>query len=112
MIWIAVGLGSAIGGLLRFALAQAFASRAPWPILAINVVGGFLIGYLLRTPLPPLWRVFLIPGFCGGFTTFSTFSADTLELWQQSPIRAILYVLISVGLSIAATWLGTVTRRS
>jgi len=106
MIWLAVALGSALGGVVRFAVAQGFAARAPWPILAINVAGGFLIGYLLRSPLPPVWRAFLIPGFCGGFTTFSTFSADTLALWQESPLRAAVYVALSVGLSVAAAWLG------
>jgi CrcB protein len=114
MIWLAVAAGSAVGGLLRFGLSTWLTGRIlpfPWPILLINVAGSFLIGWWLKSPLPPAWRAFLVPGLCGGFTTFSTFSADTLAVWELSPVRAVAYVFASVGLSLGAAWLGMTVRR-
>lgn len=112
-IYFAVALGSAIGGLARFAISVAFAERLPWPTLAINVLGSTIIGIALaitvadgRFPLTPIWRALIMPGFCGGFTTFSTFSAEAFTLWQDSHPKAILYVMASLILSIAGVWTG------
>ncbi len=115
MTWLAVAAGSALGGVLRYGLSVWLTGRVlpfPWPILLINVAGSFLIGYWIKSPLPPVWRAFLVPGVCGGFTTFSTFSADTLAIWELSPSRAAAYVAASVGLSLGATWLGMTLRRA
>lgn len=113
MTYVAVALGSAVGGLLRYSLSIAFAGRFPWPTLAINVIGSFIIGLATALtagdgpyPLAATWRALIMPGFCGGFTTFSTFSADTLLLWENSPALASGYVVGSLALSLAGVWSG------
>ncbi len=113
MSYLAVIVGSAIGGLLRYSLSVNFASRFPWPTFAINVLGSMIIGFAMaatandgRYPLSPAWRALIMPGFCGGFTTFSTFSADTLALWQTSQPKAIGYVAASLIFSLAGVWIG------
>lgn len=99
--------------MLRYALSVAFASRAPLPTLVINVIGSLMIGILAAAtgpqghyPLPASMRALLIPGLCGGFTTFSTFSMDALMLWESSPAKAALYVGASVIFSLSAVWAG------
>jgi CrcB protein len=88
----------------------------PVGTMFVNVSGCFLIGVLLRQFLnmqvSPELRAFLIVGFCGGFTTFSTFSAETLGLIEGGEYaRATGYVILSVGLCIAATFAGMATMR-
>lgn len=115
-LWIA--LGSAFGGMARYAFAVVFAARAgeafPWGTLFVNVSGSFLIGFLTylaspdgRPVLGTELRQLLLVGFCGGYTTFSSFSLQTLHLLHEGePVRAGLNVLGSVGLCMAAVWLG------
>ncbi|HEY0419204.1 MAG TPA: fluoride efflux transporter CrcB [Acetobacteraceae bacterium] len=82
----AIGIGAALGALLRWALALQFnavLSSVPLGTLAANLVGGFLIGVAVaffagRPDLPPQWRLLIITGFLGGLTTFSTFSAEVV----------------------------------
>lgn len=116
MNYLAVAIGSAFGGLSRYWLSMQFTGSVlpfPWTIAVVNVAGSFLIGWLGARPMAAEWRAFWLPGVCGGFTTFSTFSADTLALWQQSPIRALAYVVVSVTFSLLAAWLGmTLARRT
>ena len=112
--WVAVG--SAAGGLLRFLLGaliqQKTGSTFPIGTLAINVGGslalGFLLRYALGTPaVSAEVRAFLTAGFCGGFTTFSTFSYETAALLEEGDYhRAAWYVGLSVALSLAAVFLG------
>ncbi len=107
MNWVAVALGSALGGLLRFGIVSAAARFGPWPILGINIAGSFLLGYLsARAAIPPAWRAGLSAGFCGGFTTFSTFSWDAVQLFQRNGFVSFTYVVVSVTGAIAAAWLG------
>jgi fluoride exporter len=120
MLWY-IAAGSAIGGVSRYLLGG-FLQRqtgGTFPIgtLVINITGSFLLGLILRyaveTPtLAPEARAFLTVGFCGGYTTFSTFSYETVALMEdgQWP-RAALYVALSVGLSIFATFLGFAAAR-
>ena len=86
--------GSALGGLARFwltiAATQALGPRLPWGTVAINVSGSFAIGWFAtltgpdgRWSVSPELRVFVMVGLCGGFTTFSSFSLQTLELVQR-----------------------------
>lgn len=88
------------------------ASRLPWGTLTANVVGSVLIGIVLARNAMDLdsnlpIRAFLALGFCGGFTTFSSFSWQTLEQLRQGQIgMALLHVLVSVLVCVAATWLG------
>jgi len=112
--WVA--LGSAIGGVLRFALGALIQQRlgATFPLgtLAINLSGSLLLGFLLRyslgTPaVSPDVRAFLTTGVCGGFTTFSTFSYETAALIEDGDYhRAAWYVGLSVTLSLGGAFLG------
>ncbi len=86
--------------------------RLPWGTLAVNVVGSLFIGWVLArlgstTSESGHWRAFIALGFCGGFTTFSSFSWQTLEQLREGQIgSALLHILLSVGVCLVATWLG------
>jgi fluoride exporter len=120
MLWY-IAVGSAIGGLSRYlvgGLSQGLAGGTfPAGTLLINVTGSFLLGFVLRygvetTSLTPEVRAFLTVGFCGGYTTFSTFSYETVALAEDGEwTRAALYVALSVGLSLVATFVGFVVAR-
>src|ERR1700722_13459675 len=95
--WVAVAAGGALGSLARFWLASAMTAltgpRFPWGTLLINVLGSFIIGLVAAVTLTPVrvamhpdLRVFLMVGVCGGFTTFSAFSLQTLELMQSGDV--------------------------
>ncbi|HEY0995622.1 MAG TPA: fluoride efflux transporter CrcB [Gemmatimonadaceae bacterium] len=111
-----VALGGAIGSVARYLLGTFVQGRAgpsfPLGTLLINIVGSFLIGVILEMALDasamsPLARLFLATGFCGGFTTFSTFSYETARLVEEGEAtRAVVYVMLSVGVSLTATLLG------
>jgi CrcB protein len=115
-LWI--GLGSALGGMARFAcsnLAVAwFGPSFPWGTLGINVLGSFVIGFFAtltgpdgRLLVPGDARQFVMVGLCGGYTTFSSFSLQTLNLMQDGePVRAGLNVGASVVLCLLSVWLG------
>ena len=120
MLWY-IAVGSAIGGVSRYlvgGLSQRLAGGTfPIGTLLINVTGSFLLGFILRygvetTTLTPEVRAFLTVGFCGGYTTFSTFSYETIALAEDGQwARAALYVGLSVGVSLVATFLGLVAAR-
>jgi fluoride exporter len=120
LFW-AVAVGAAAGGVSRFYLASAiqqrFGDSFPWGTFAINITGslllGFLIQYAVATPAISVeMRALLTVGFCGGYTTFSTFSFETLSLLQAGQIgRAAAYSLGSVVLAVAATFAGFVLAR-
>lgn len=94
--------------------------RFPWGTLLINVLGslviGLVAGYTLtpaRVAIHPDLRIFLMVGVCGGFTTFSAFSLQTLELLQTNDVwPAGGYVVSSVILCVAATWFGVLLGRA
>lgn len=113
MIFLAVAVGSAAGGVLRYWVSVNLSGLFPWATFAVNVVGSFLIGVLIELAggWPPPLRALLVPGFCGGLTTFSTFSADTLLLWEDSPAKALVYVGASVATALTAAWLGMLAAR-
>lgn len=113
-----VGLGSALGGVSRYwvgVLVAYFVGRAfPWGTLLINVVGSFIIGYFGTLTMPGGLRpaagevrLFVMVGFCGGFTTFSSFSMETIELIRGGEGgSALVYIVASVALCLAGTVLG------
>jgi CrcB protein len=114
----AVALGSALGGVARYLL-NAFLSRSigetfPWGILVVNVLGSFLVGLVAtvsgpdgRVLVSPVTRQFWLVGIFGGFTTFSTFSLNTLALAQDGEwLLAGANVALSIGLCLVGVWLG------
>jgi len=113
-LWVAIG--SAAGGVLRFALGTLIQHRTggtfPVGTLAINVSGSLVLGFLLRyalgTPaVSPEVRALLTTGFCGGYTTFSTFTYETAALVEDGDYhRAAWYVALSVAFALAGTFLG------
>jgi len=115
-----VAIGSAIGGVLRFWLAELISSWSvqpfPWEILVINVSGSWAIGFFAgltgpqgRIFVSEPWRQFFMVGICGGYTTFSAFSLQTITLLQQGRwFLAALNIVLSLSLCLAGVWLGHV----
>ena len=110
-----VGIGSFIGGILRYLLSQfiqtKFLSTFPYGTLGVNVLGCLVIGLVLalseRTSMTPEWRLFLATGICGGFTTFSAFSSETFSMLRDGQFwYAATYVLASLILGVLATFIG------
>ena len=109
---LAISLGAALGALLRWALALwlngLFPAVPPGTLLA-NVVGGYLIGLAMalfahQVALPPEWRLFVVTGFLGGLTTFSTFSAEVVTLLQQGRL---LWAAGAISLHVVGSLLAT-----
>lgn len=107
-----VFIGGGMGSVSRFLIHTFFQkiSSAPIGTLIVNIVGSLIIGYLISAYSVDKshWsRLIFVIGFCGGFTTFSTFSVDVITLIkEQSFLLAIIYALISVILSVFATFIG------
>jgi CrcB protein len=120
MLWY-IAIGSALGGMSRYLVAglvqRLTGAGFPTGTLLVNLTGSFLLGVFLRygleTPtLTPELRAFQTIGFCGGYTTFSTFSYETVAMLEDGQwSRALAYVALSVGLSVAATLLGLYAAR-
>lgn len=113
-MWL-VGMGGFLGSSLRFLvyyLAERYWGNSfPWGTFIVNIAGCFLIGLLyglwIRTSLSDTGSRIWIAGFCGGFTTFSAFSNDSLRLLQQNYLVAfMLYTSASVVLGLLATYTG------
>ncbi len=114
---LVVALGGAIGTVARYLLALAAApisGSLPWGTILINIAGSFLIGFFGtltlaqgRYAVPETGRLFVMVGVCGGFTTFSSFSLQTLDLLRAGALgRAAVNVAASVLLCLAAVALG------
>jgi CrcB protein len=104
-----VGAGGALGSIARYAVSMLFAYLAisgHWATLLVNIVGSFLIGLAIPL-LSGGAHLFAVVGFCGGFTTFSTFSSQALQLFQAGErLTAAVYVAVSLVVSIAMVLLG------
>lgn len=110
-----IGLGSFIGGISRYLISLYIHSKGfsafPYGTLTVNILGCFLIGILYgiaeKSGLPNEWRLFLVTGVLGGFTTFSAFSYETISLMRDGQSgAALLYVMGSVIFGLLATWGG------
>ncbi len=106
-----VGLGGAVGSILRFLTSTFIVRIEPFPFplatFLINILGCFCIGLFANLVPSNNLRMLLITGFCGGFTTFSTFASETLILANNNQsILAFVYVLASCVIGISAVWLG------
>ncbi len=119
---LAVALGSAAGGVARYVLTRVVQDRTevafPYGTLVVNIAGCLLIGVILQAALSSgrmseAAQLLLTTGFCGGFTTFSTFSYESVRLIQAGAWpRAVAYVGVSVIGGLAAFWLGTAAVRA
>lgn len=115
-LWIAIG--SALGGMARYWCSGFVAARVgetfPWGTIAVNVIGSFVIGFFAtisgpdgRLIVPSAARQFVMIGFCGGYTTFSSFSLQTLTLLRDGQwLAAAGNVLLSVALCLLAVVAG------
>jgi CrcB protein len=114
-------MGGALGSMGRYGVSRAFAfwlgETFPWGTLVVNVTGSFLIGLIAglttdpnsRFMVAPDMRQFLLVGICGGYTTFSSFSLQTLALMREGDMmEAGANVVLSVVLCMIAVWLGVV----
>lgn len=118
---LAIAAGGAVGALLRFwganwvygLLGRGF----PYGTLAVNLFGSLLMGFCYvwlveRASLGPEWRALIMVGFLGAFTTFSTFSIETMNLIEGGALlKAVLNMVLSVVLCVVAAWLGLLIGR-
>lgn len=121
LVYFAVAIGGAIGSLLRFAISLWLLDRVgagfPWGTLGINILGSFLMGMLLvafteHWQVNPAIRYGILAGVLGGFTTFSAFSMETLQLLQaEAWMKAIGYMLASVLFCLGGAGLGYLMGR-
>jgi CrcB protein len=114
-IILAIGIGSCLGGISRYLLSQfiqnKFLSAFPFGTLTVNIIGCFFIGIIFglseKGNVTMLWRLFLVTGFLGGFTTFSSFSNETVGLLRDGQIwHAFTYLISSVFVGLLATFTG------
>ena len=109
-----VALGGALGAMVRYGInvgsTRLLGVHFPYATFAINILGslamGILIGVFAMKDTDPALKLFLTTGFLGGFTTFSAFSLETVMLYDRKPMLAVLYITLSVVLSIGACILG------
>lgn len=121
-LWIAIGLGGAIGAMARHGVGlvalRALGPNFPWGTVTVNVAGGFAMGLFIawlaaREPHSAVLRSFVAVGLLGGFTTFSAFALEAVTLWRdRSAGVAALYVGASVALSIGALLAGMAAGRN
>ena len=109
-----IGTGSFIGGIFRYLLSLLIQTKAttnfPLGTLLVNIIGCFFIGIIFgvfdKGQISNEWRMFLVTGILGGFTTFSAFSIETINLFRGGYIGyALLYVLASVFIGLLATYI-------
>jgi CrcB protein len=120
--FVAVALGAMLGANLRFVVglwaADRFGTDFPYGTLLVNISGAFAIGIVMafvaeRVGISPLWRLFFVTGFLGGYTTFSSYAFETLALAESGNwLPAATYVLGSNVLGLLGVWLGTVLGRA
>ncbi|MBS1978966.1 MAG: fluoride efflux transporter CrcB [Bacteroidetes bacterium] len=121
-IFLLVGIGGFLGSVVRYYsqqfLAKSIPSVLPYGTLAVNIIGCFIIGIIYGLSsrgnvLSPDWRIFLATGFCGGFTTFSAFSYESISLMQDGEYLYLsIYITASVLFGLAATYLGILLIKS
>ena len=111
--YLLIGLGGALGSMLRYGCSFLISHKYfPAATLLINTSGSFIIGIVVAFSLKnenfhQNWKLFLATGICGGFTTFSAFSLENLELLENGkPIIMLLYSVASVLLGVTAVWIG------
>jgi len=116
MQWLMIAIGGALGSVARYAavsyLTPMLNYRFPFGTFIVNITGSFLIGvaYVViveKAIIPNEWRLFFITGILGGYTTFSSFSLEVLQTWQEGhPFNSILYATSSVFLGLLFAYWG------
>jgi CrcB protein len=119
--FIFVGLGGALGSILRHLIAthtaKNYSREFPLATFLINITGCILIGFLIGLAERFQWlnthtRLFLITGFCGGYTTFSAFSSENLQLFQNNnQLTLWSYIIFSIVFGIIGVWLGSLLSK-
>lgn len=109
--WFAVFIGGGLGSLCRYGLTFLIPSTSfPGATLGANILACFILGFLVsywnHQLVPDTWKLLLGTGFCGGFSTFSTFSKELVELQQEHFWQQILYLILSLSLGVFAVCLG------
>ncbi|GBF81606.1 fluoride efflux transporter CrcB [Aphanothece sacrum] len=110
LVFVGGGLGSVSRFFLSLVISSNLVTPFPWGTLTVNILGCFIIGIVIgiieRYQLNPYWTLLFATGFCGGFTTFSSFSYENNLLVKNSEyFLALVYILISVFWGFAATFL-------
>jgi len=118
---LAIAGAGAAGALFRFGLSngvyRVLGREFPYGTLVVNVLGSLLIGYffvlfLERVDASEIWRSAILIGLLGSFTTFSTFSLETLNLFNEGAyVKAMLNVVLSVAMCLVGTWMGFALAR-
>ena len=106
-----VAIGGAIGSVCRYLLSGINVASWPWGTFAVNILGslfiGLLVGLISKGIVSPEIKLLLITGFCGGFTTFSTFANESFSMMKAGDaLQMALYLAASVVIGILAVWLG------
>ena len=111
--FLLVGLGGCLGSMIRYAVWLFFRPvNFPTATLLVNIAGSLVIGIVIGLSMKDVnfsqgWKIFLATGICGGFTTFSAFSAENLQMLQNGKyLLSLLYISSSIIFGIAAAWLG------
>ena len=119
--WFAIAMGGALGATARFAMShqvyQWFGREFAWGTLSVNVLGSFIMGLIAvlmvdKLALSTEWRAFVMVGFLGAFTTFSTFSYETMQYIEVGEInKAFINIAVSVVTCLIAVWIGMLAAR-
>lgn len=111
--FLIVGFGGFIGTVLRYAISLIFKpGYFPYATLLVNIIGSFIIGVIISLSMkePVItqqWKLFIATGICGGFTTFSAFSAENMLLMQEGKyFLSILYIVASILLALSSVFIG------
>ncbi len=111
--FIIIGLGGFIGAIFRYIISSYMPVKfgIPTGTLTVNLIGSFIIGFIMYSTLvidiPPVYRMFIITGFCGALTTFSTFSYETFSLLERGDIiLSILNIVLNVIGCLIMVYLG------
>jgi CrcB protein len=120
--YFAIAVGGTLGCWARYAMTNlvqtVYGRDFPYATLSINLLGSFLMGFLFietleRLTISPVLRTGILTGVLGGYTTFSTFEMETLLLVEQGePVRAVLYIVLSVGLGFLCAFGGAYIARN
>jgi CrcB protein len=119
--YLVIAVGGSIGAILRYLTgvysAKLFGTWLPYGTLIVNVVGSFILSFFMilfleKLSLDPLWRLFVAVGFCGSYTTLSSITYETLSIVMDGDyVRALLNIALNFGLSFLSAFAGIVLAR-